>query len=208
MTKFLFPLALLTSGIFFLSSPARAYLSLAESGELVPAGQYQIGAEPQFLLNHGGGANMNVFFDAPVNDSTSARITLGGGSVDFSTMASLKFVPFPDVDNQPAIGVRVGVGAARDESENILFGQVAPLVSKKVDTEYGLMTPYVAVPFELMNTKEDNHGSSQFVVGSEYTHPDLPQARFGAEVGMELSKSYTYLSIFATLPFDSSKGIF
>lgn len=196
-----------TLGISLCSAPAWAYLSIAESGEILPQNQYQVGFEPQLLLNHGGGANVDAFFDAPINESTSARISLGAGAVDFSTFASVKFVPFPDVDNQPAIGVRVGAGVARDESENIILGQVAPLVSKKVMTDIGQMVPYVALPFELINTKHDNHGASQFVFGTEYTHPDYQDARFGAEIGLELSKSYSYVSVFMTIPFDSSKGL-
>ncbi len=193
---------------FFLLPQAQAFLTIGESGEVVPANHYQVGAEPQLLLNRGGGFNFNGFIDANINDSTSARWVLGGGAVDFSTMASIKFVPFPDVDNQPAIGIRVGIGYARDEDQNLLFGQVAPLVSKKTTTDIGLLIPYVAIPLELVNAKSENYSSSRFVFGSEYIHPDLKEVRFGGELGIELNKSYSYLSVYVTLPFDSSKGFF
>ncbi|WP_413944617.1 hypothetical protein [Bdellovibrio sp. HCB-162] len=190
----------------FLSSSAHAYLSIAESGEIVPAGMYQVGVEPQLLMNKGGGANFDVFFDTHINDATSARITMGAGAVDFNAFVSAKWMPFPDVDNQPAMGLRVGAGLARDEDENLLQLQVAPLVSKKFDTEYGLAVPYLAVPFTFLNTKEENTVASNLTVGSEFHYADWNQVTLGGEVGLDLNKSYSYISIFATFPFESQKG--
>nr|WP_295905887.1 hypothetical protein [uncultured Bdellovibrio sp.] len=190
----------------FLSSSAHAYLSIAESGEIVPAGMYQVGVEPQFLMNKGGGANFDVFFDTHINDATSARITMGAGAVDFNAFVSAKWMPFPDVENQPAMGLRVGAGLARDEDENLLQLQVAPLVSKKFDTEYGLAVPYLAVPFTFLNTKEENTVASNLTVGSEFHYADWNQVTLGGEVGLDLNKSYSYISIFATFPFESQKG--
>lgn len=189
-----------------LSATSHAYLSIAESGELPPQGKFQFGIEPQLLTNHGGGANVNVFVDTAFNDATSARFTMGAGSVDFNAFASVKWMPFPDVDQQPAMGLRLGAGLARDESENLLHFQVAPLVSKKFNTEYGLAVPYLAVPFTFLNTKNENTTVSHLAVGSEFHHPDLNQMTLGAELGIELNKTYSYISIFATFPFDSSKG--
>lgn len=190
----------------FLSSTSHAYLSMAESGELVPSGKYQVGVEPQILTNKGGGANFNVFFDAPLSESSSARLSMGGGAVDFNAFASVKWMPFPDVDNQPAMGLRAGAGMARDEGENLLQLQIAPLLSKKFDTEYGLTVPYFAVPFTFLNTKEENVVASNLVIGSEYHHPDWTTVTLGGEVGFDMNKSYSYISIFATFPFDSAQG--
>ncbi len=190
----------------FLSSTSHAYLSIAESAELLAPGTYQVGVEPQLLTNRGGGANFNVFLDSTLDESTSLRIAMGAGAVDFNAFVSAKWVPIPDVDNQPAMGLRIGAGIARDEEQNLLQLQVAPMVSKKFDTEYGLTVPYLAAPFTFLNTKEENLVASNLTVGSEYHNPDWPQAVLGAELGIELNKSYTYISIFATFPFESSKG--
>ncbi|WII71785.1 hypothetical protein QJS83_15075 [Bdellovibrio sp. 22V] len=190
----------------FLSSTSHAYLSIAESGELLPVGTYQVGAEPQLLLNKGGGANFNVFFDAAINESMSGRISMGAGAVDFNAFASAKWMPFPDVDNQPAMGLRAGAGIARDEGENLLQLQLAPMLSKKFETEYGLSVPYFALPFTFLNTKEENTIASNLTVGTEFHYADWKDVTLGAELGIELNKSYSYLSIFATFPFESHKG--
>lgn len=191
--------------VLFLSSNAHAYLSIAESAEVLPVGKYSLGVEPQFLTNKGGGTNLNVFLNGSLNESTSARVTIGAGAIDFNAFASVKWVPFPDVDNQPAMGIRAGAGLARDGDENLLQLQVAPLISKKYETEYGLTVPYVAVPVAFLNTKEENYVASNIAFGSEYTHPEVI-GTFGAEVGLDLNKSYSYISIFATFPFDSATG--
>ena len=61
----------------FLSSSAHAYISMAESAELVAPNLYQVGFEPQILTNKESGTNLDVYFDAPINESTSARMLLG-----------------------------------------------------------------------------------------------------------------------------------
>lgn len=190
----------------FLTPSAHAYLSIAESGEILPAGKYQVGIEPQLFTNRDNGANVNVFFDANLRDDLSARVSMGAGAIDFNAFASVKWIPFPDVDNQPAMGLRGGIGMARNEDENFLEAQIAPLVSKKFDTIYGLTVPYLAVPFTFLNTKDDSYVASNLAIGTEFHHTEWNQVTFGAELGLELNKSYSYISIFAAFPFDSAKG--
>lgn len=190
----------------FLSTHAHGYLSIAESGEVLQQGKYQVGLEPQFLTNKGGGANFNVFFDTPINESTSARINMGAGAVDFNAFASVKWIPIPDVDNQPAMGLRAGAGIARDEDENLIQLQLAPLLSKRFDTDYGLSVPYLAVPFTFLNTKEENYVASNLTLGSEFHYVDWKEVVLGGEVSVDLNKSYSYISIFVTFPFESHKG--
>lgn len=190
----------------FLSSQAHAFMSMAESGELVPMGSYQVGFEPQLLTDKDSGGNFNLLLDAPLNDSTSARVVLGGGTIDFNAFASVKFVPFPDVDKQPAMGIRLGAGIARNEDDNILQLQAAPLLSKKYDTEYGLAVPYFAIPFTFLNTKDENFVATNLAVGSEFHYHEWNNVTLGGEIGLDLNKSWSYISIFASFPFESSKG--
>ncbi|MEK2687619.1 hypothetical protein [Bdellovibrio sp. GT3] len=191
----------------FLSSPAHAYLSILESGEVLSSNLIQVGFEPQILTNRESGANFDVFVETGLNDSTSARFLIGGGTIDFNAFASVKWIPIPDFANQPAMGIRAGIGFARDNDDNVLQVQAAPLLSKRFETEYGLTVPYIAIPFAYLNTKEDNYIATNLAVGTEWQHPDLKDTMtLGGEVGVDLNKSYTYISIFATFPFESSKG--
>ncbi len=194
--------------ILLVSSSSLAYLTISETAELPAAGYYQVGFEPQFFTNAGGGANLTGFFDAPFTDSTSGRLWLGTGAIDFNAGASFKYVPFPDVDRQPGIGFRTGGFFSRKGSENFLTLQLAPIFSKKVNTENGLFTPYTAIALDFTNTKEKNFTGSQVMFGTEYKTPEVPKMYFGLEAGFSLNDSYSYISGTVTLPFDSSKGLF
>ncbi len=150
---------------------------------------------------------MNVFLDNGIGESLSARVAMGGGSVDFNAFASVKWIPFPDFENQPAMGLRVGGGLARDESKNLLHAQVAPLVSKKISTQYGMATPYLAVPFTVINTQGDNTVGTNLTIGSELKYEKWTMGTLGAEYSLDLNKSFSYISIFAAFPFESHKGL-
>ena len=108
------------------TSTAHGYLDLNESGELINQGEQRVGFAPQFILNRGGGTNASLFVEAGTSESTSTRATLEGGDVSFNAFVSMKYIPFPHVDQQPAMGIRGGIGIARDNDDNNLYFQVAP----------------------------------------------------------------------------------
>lgn len=181
-------------GIILLTSiSAHSFMTLSESGEMIKESDYQIGFAPQILLNDERGLNGTAFADYLYNDSTSFRAHLGAGTVDFHAGASVKFVPFPDVEKQPAMGVRGGVFFVRDTNESNLAFQLAPLASKKVETEHGLFTPYTAVAFSYINWREKKKNGTQFIMGSEFQKYGDNSLKFGAEVGISLNDSYSYV---------------
>lgn len=187
----------------FFSQTSPAYLSINETGELTPQGEQRLGFTPQFLMTDGSGANFGIFAEAGTSESTSSRVLLEGGDVNFNAFASLKYVPFPDIDNQPAIGVRVGLGLAREGSQNNLYAQVTPLASKMIDTQLGTFIPFAALPFDFNSTKEENFMSNRLVVGSEFRNPEETNMHFGAEVGFELNRSFSYVSLYFNFILDS-----
>lgn len=191
---------LLMSALFLFNFSAHGFQDISESAELIPQGSQHIGFSPQFKVNRGGGSNIAVFVEAGTSESTSTRVTLEGGDVNFNVFTSFKYVPFPDVDQQPAIGIRGGIGVARSDDSNNLYFQGAPMVSKMMLTEVGTFIPFVAIPFEYNSTKESNYTSNRFVIGSEFRTEEAPDARFGTELGLELNKSFSYISFFFTYP--------
>ncbi len=188
-------------------SPAFAnYLTIGESGEVIGQGQNRIGASPQFFTNNGGGMNVGAFMDMGWSDSMSSRFSLGLGKIDFNLGASFKYIPFPDVDQQPAIGIKTSLFYARVSSENITTLQIAPMISRKVDSDIGLFVPYAAVALN-SNSGPSNSTGTQFVLGSELKHKDAEKFLFAAEVSFNLKDSYSSLAGFISIPFDSSKGL-
>lgn len=189
------------------STAAQAgYLSVGESGEILPAGFYNVGVEPQFVLNEGGGLNADAFIDMPYNDASSFRIQAGAGKVDFHVGGGIKYIPFPDVDNQPAMGLKASLWYARYQSNNILTAQVAPLLSRKVQTDQGLFIPYVAVPFNFNSGTDNNKTGTQFTLGSEWHNPDWPQVILDADLALNMNNSFSTLTLSAAFPLDAEKG--
>jgi len=182
------------------------YLSLGESGEM-PAKEYQIGVAPQIALNNDEGLNAAVFLDKAWDESTSSRFMLGAGEVDFYGSGSVKFVPFPDFERQPAIGFKAALWHARIGDENVTTVQLAPLVSKKYETsEYGLLIPYAAYGISFYEYEGDSTTGEQFFIGTDWRSPQIENINFTAEWAVSLKDSTSALTFLATIPFDSKSG--
>lgn len=191
-----------------ITSTQAAYLSILESGEILPSGKkYQVGFAPQILTNEPTGANVSMYLDAAWNDSLSSRFSLGVGELDFYTGATLKYIPYPDVARQPAIGIKAGFWYARVESDNITTIHLAPMVSKKFQTEkMGLWIPYAAIGLSSYELGDKEKTGMQFFIGSEWKSPDLPEYNFAGEIAMDMEDSVSHISISVGIPFDDKSG--
>ncbi len=197
---------------FVLSRPSVAYMTVNETAEILPEGFFKFGVAPQLKITDEAGINVAVYFDSHLVDDVNFRLELGTGITNFWTQASLKWVPFPDVDRQPAMGVRGAVIYARDENRrekgapqrDFYSVQITPIISKIADTSYGKMIPFAALPITFINTKNDTFTATQFAVGAEwFSHSDI---HFGAEFDMNLNNSSTSISSFISFPFDNTIG--
>lgn len=183
------------------------YLTIGESGEMINKGQHRLGASLQSLTAGKSGLNIGTFIDTGISDDSSARFLFGVGSVDFHLGGSYKYIPFPDFHNQPAIGLKASAWLARIADTSTTTFQISPLISKKVAIDKGELTPYFAIPVNIVVTKNTNATGAQFVVGSEYQHPEVENVIFAGEVALNLNNSESGFAIFASIPFDSSKGL-
>lgn len=204
MKKYILPLLILVST----SCVQASYLSIGESGEILPADKnYQVGLSPQLITNNDTGANIGTFLDAAWTDSLSSRFTLGVGVVDFYSGASLKYIPFPDVAQQPAIGIKASFWYAREGTENITTAHLAPMISKKFQSQdYGLFIPYTALGISLYELDGDSKTGTQFFIGTDWKAPALPDYNMSAEFAMDLEDSVSHISFFIALPFSEKSG--
>ncbi len=194
------------SQIFFISKASAAYLSIGESGELIPQGTYQLGAAPQLVTNGDGGFNIAAFLDAAWTDSLSSRFVLGSGEVDFYVSGSAKFIPFPDFARQPAMGLKLSLWYAREGSTHINTLQAAPMLSKKYQSEYGELIPYAAYGLSQSSVSGDSDSGQQFFIGTDWKNPSFKNANFTFEWASSLQDSTSSISFFASFPFDDKKG--
>lgn len=183
---------------------AYSYLTINETAEIMPDNFYKVGVAPQLIISDGGGINVSVFADAHLFDDVDGRITFGGGKTDFWTQASMKWVPFPDVARQPAMGLRTALGYARDENLNFVHLQLTPIISKKADTHYGNMIPYIGLPITYVSAKDSSFTATQLTVGAEW-FPRMDR-HFGAELNLNMNKSLSSISVYFGFPFEGSTG--
>lgn len=191
----------------FFGFSAQAYLTLGESAELVRKGELRVGALAQFNTGNGSGANVAATLDSAISDSSSTRFYMGLGDTDFFVGGAAKWIPIPDYEKQPAMGVRLGAIYGREGSENLITVRADPMLSKKWETERGLFIPYAAVPIMVTSYKSSSTTAMQFTVGTEYQTTDLPDYQFGGEFAMNAKDSFSYIAFYATMNMDSVKGL-
>lgn len=202
MKKLLFILAAVLN-----TRAAFAYMSITESTEIISTNTHQIGFEPQFFMGGASGVNFGVFLDTGLNEASSYRVALSAGAFDFGASASYKWIPIPDYENQPAMGGKFSVLYGRDEAQNYLTFQAAPMFGKKLSHEQGTFFSYLAIPISFISAKEKTYVATQFTIGSEFIANNNNQLKYGTELGLNLSDSYSYLSVFIVLPFDKASGV-
>ena len=137
---------LLSAASFSLSS--QAYYSVIENGEVLSQGEYQMNLESQFVTNSGSGVNLVGRFDSYLTEESKIRGMIGAGRNDFHAAAFYTWVPIPDYDQQPAIGLSSGLLYGMDEGDNELSVRFHPFVAKKFEVEIGDISPYVSIPFK------------------------------------------------------------
>jgi hypothetical protein len=191
-----------------LTSKANAYYSTLDTGDVLNEGEYQVMLSPQLVFNQYDGANFSGRLDMGLMEGVSARGILGFGKVDFQIGGLVKWIPFPDADGQPAIGGEAGVLIARIGSVTQYSLRVHPLISKKLETEIGDVSPYLSLPLGITIQSGGNDQTFvpvQLVVGSELRPLEMPKWGFFGEVGLNMSKSFGYATVGVAYRFDDTK---
>ncbi len=172
---------------------ALAYQSTMDTGEIVPSGKYRVLGDLQYLSDPNG-LNIEGGFDAGVNESSNIRVIAGAGSVNFHTGLFYKWIPFPDTKSQPAIGVMAGGSWARYGGESYPGVRIHPLVSKKFDTDIGLLTPYASLPFGVVSGPKKNTFPFQLTVGSEWKPKEVEDFTLLLELGLNINEAANYVT--------------
>jgi hypothetical protein len=196
-------LALATT-LVFVSQPARAFFTTLDTGEVIQPEHYRAMLMPQLIFDKIEGTNVLAAFDTGIAEDQQIRGFLGIGEIDFQVGANYKWVPFPDVEGQPAIGLIGGIQWMKIADDNLLSLRVGPLVSKKVETEVGDFTPYASLPIGLTDYKNSTYMPIQFAAGTEWRTLQFDQLTFMTELGLNITKAYSYLALGVLYYFDET----
>lgn len=189
-----------------ISTPAHAYFSVIQTGDVVPAGGFQVVLEPQIITTRYDGLGINAKLDAGIDDASSVRGILGvGDKMEFEIGAMYKYIPFPDTASQPAIGFEVGGLYASTKDEGEMSIRFNPLISKKFQAEIGDITPYASLPLGLTFRDDKTLWPVQLAVGSQLRLLNVPQLSFFTEAAFNVHEAFGYISVAAAWQFDEVK---
>ncbi len=206
-------LSLLAFVAISFTAPAwAAYYGVLDNGEVLAAGRYKLTTDMQALTKNGG-INAGAAVDVGFQEDFGIRALIGFGKTDFYGGAMVKWMPIPDLDNQPAIGVNVGIIYGKDEDINDLTFRAEPLVSKRVVVDQTVFTPYVSAPVNVRvrnsndpDVKEETRMAFQLVLGSQLQIAPYKNLQFTGEIGLDLDQSPGYVSLGAVWYFDAQNG--
>src|SRR3954464_13635757 len=92
------------AALLLVSQPASAFFTTLDTGDVVQPDHYRAMIAPQIIFNKFDGTNFLASFDTGIAEDQQVRAQIGFGEVDFQLGGRYKWVPFPDVEGQPAIG--------------------------------------------------------------------------------------------------------
>lgn len=187
-------LLILTTTLSLFAVSANAFLTIGESTDVTPKGTLKLGIEPQIRLSEGSGANLSVFLDGGIQEDLSWRAQLGAGETDLSLGASVKWVPYPDFEKQPAVGFRGDFFIGREANETFTTFRVAPMVGKQLQTDLVLFAAYVALPLGIQGYQGKTETLAQLALGSDIHLDDWKNSMFNVELGANVNKAFSYLS--------------
>lgn len=208
MKTILRPLILILS---LLSTPCWAYLDVLDTGEIMKPGNYKLTGNMQAVTSSGG-LNLGLTFDAGFQEEYGIRLLGGLGRTDYYMGGLFKWMPIPDVDDQPAVGFNIGLLYARWNDDRDLTFRFEPLISKKFTTETMAFTPYGSLPLGLRTRNSEVHESGsavtwQLVLGSQVQIEKWKNLQFMGEIGLDLAYAISHVGVAAIFYFDPEVGM-
>lgn len=178
--------------LLFMSS-AWAFPGFLDDAEILPKGQIRGFGALQVVPNKGkerGGVNLLSQVETSLSEETSARAILGFGETDFQLGGAFKWVPIPDIDNQPGIGLRTSLHWAMQNGSGRVSAFLTPFLSKRFSSdEMGSVTPYAGLSFGLSTFQDRGDLPTILILGTDFA-PSDPGQLDGWRLGIELNLGF------------------
>ena len=191
----------------FTSFSTHAYYSTMDTGSLLEKGKFKSHLETQFITSNNSGLNLNGRFDMGLTKDSGFRGIIGFGTTDFHLGGFYKWVPIPDIHNQPAIGLLAGVAYASFSGINDLSLRFHPIVSKTFEFELGEITPYGSLPIGIRSMNRDHSSNNtdipiQLTLGAELKTLHWEKVTFMSEINFDIQHTFSYFSLGVNVEFD------
>ncbi|MCB9072713.1 MAG: hypothetical protein H6623_03760 [Bdellovibrionaceae bacterium] len=190
-------LMLLFTVLVFSMSKSYAYMSLMTTGDILKQNQVQ----GMGYLEFWRGTNANARASMGINDSLQGDVEIGSGDVSFMMSAMVKWVPIPDYEKQPAMGIRGGLTYVNTHDYSQTSVVAMPFLSKAFQSPHGKFSPYASIPLAVNSNKDHSFFSARLVVGVEWTPLEQNNFHVIGEAGAHISKSFSSLNVGASYDF-------
>lgn len=186
--------------LIFLPITSQAYYTVFDTASTLENGTSKAGVEAQYILNKIAGAQFIGHYSYGLAKGREVQISLGAGTVNMELAAFYKYVPIPDLKDQPGIGGSIGIVYANKDGAYALSALFRPFISKQffIDSK-SYVTPYLAIPIGVAMGSTASTLPTQFVFGAEW-QPDFMTARIVGEMGFEVNSSFSYYSAGLSFP--------
>jgi hypothetical protein len=187
-----FPILLLSSLSLGFSS---AWAGVFDMPHFVDSGSFAVGLEPEAILSDGGGVGLNLKYTQGLNDLSNLTGILGTGTgvERFRVGGNLALDFFPDVDNQPGIGIAFQGLYYRFQSDGRLDATAIPYIHKSFTTAGNQeIEPFLAYPIGLAFQDGTYHTTETLAFGSMFKA--TVHVRYVLEMGVAINHAETYLS--------------
>ncbi len=177
---------------------ALAYQSLMTTGDILQQNQVQgLG-----YLEFWRGTNVNARFSIGLSEDLQGDFEIGSGDIDFTASANLKWVPIPDYEKQPALGIRGGLTYIDTDRYSQTSIIATPFASKAFESPHGKFAPFAGVPLALNSNSDDTYFTARMIVGLEWTPTNMNNLHVIGEGGVKIStKSFGSVNIGAAYDF-------
>jgi len=193
------------------SQSAWAYHEVLDNAEVLERGKFKLTGGLQAITDTGG-VNAVGAVDSGIQEDFGLRGLFGFGETDYYLGGMVKWIPIPDVDNQPAVGLNAGLTYAKwmHNTKDLVF-RVEPLVSKKFKIQDAEITPYGSLPLGLrMRSAPDRDDSTrvevQLAAGAQLQVGSWKNLQFIGEIGLDLDEAFSYFTAGAIMYLDSETG--
>ncbi len=159
--------------------------------KFVEPGLFAVGLEPEVIVTAPAGVGANAKYTHGITDliNLQGTVGMGTGPREFRVGAAITFDFFPDIDNQPGIGVASQVmfmtlplGAARVDVTGI------PYIHKAFHMSGNELDPYLGLPTGIIFGSNGLYYFQGIVAAGALFKP-IERFRFNLEVGVQYMPS-------------------
>jgi len=160
----------------------------------VPQKEFALGLEPEVTLSNQSGVGVNFKYQHGLSDMNNLMVTIGTGTNNrqFRLGGAFTFDFFPDVDDQPGIGLALqGLFVQLANAGSVEITAI-PYIHKKFIGDGNQFEPFLAIPLGISLSGGAYQPLATLAIGSMLHHSQ--HMRTIIEVGVGLTNVSTYIS--------------